>query len=101
MVRYAEKEEKTFCFSSLCQMIQFGTINFVELLLNYFGQFVWIEKKMKKRVTVIVVFHFMKRRLKMRKVEKSDGTSLTSVTGGGIVVHLSANIEIGTCSETW
>ena len=29
-------------------------------LYNYFGQFVWIEK----RVTIIVAFHFMKRRLK-------------------------------------
>ena len=61
IVCYAEKEEKHFWFSSLGQMIQFGTIKF-RRTFNYFGQFVWIEKK--QRVTIIVAFHFMKRRLK-------------------------------------
>ena len=61
MVFYAEKEEKPFWFSSLGQMIQLGTIKFCRTFKNYFGQFVWIEKK----VTIIVAFHFMKRRLKM------------------------------------
>ena len=37
IVCYAEKEEK--------QMIQFGTIKFRRTFKNYFGQFVWIEKK--------------------------------------------------------
>ena len=64
MVSYAEKQEKPFWFSSLDQIVHFDAIifcrTFVELL-NYFGQFVWIEKK---RVTIIVAFHFMKRRLK-------------------------------------
>ena len=46
-----------FWFSSLGQMIQFGTIKFRRTFKNYFGQFVWIEK--------IVAFHFMKRRLKV------------------------------------
>ena len=41
----AVKEEKPFWFSSLGQMIQFGTINFFRTFKNYFGQFVWIEKK--------------------------------------------------------
>ena len=40
-----EKEEKLFWFSSLGQMIQFGTIKFRRTFKNYFGQFVWIEKK--------------------------------------------------------
>ena len=48
IVCYAEKEEKPFWFSSLGQMIQFGTIKFRSTLKNYFGQFVWIEKKIKK-----------------------------------------------------
>ena len=60
MVCYAEKRVKPFWFSSLGQMVQFDTIIFCRTLKNYFGQFVWIEKK----VTIIVAFHFMKRRLK-------------------------------------
>ena len=45
-------------------MFQFGTIKFRRTFKNYFGQFVWIEKK-EQKVTIIVAFHFMKRRLKM------------------------------------
>ena len=45
---YAEKEEKPFWFSLLGQMIQFGTIKFRINFRNYFGHFVWIEKKVKK-----------------------------------------------------
>ena len=45
MVCYAEKEEKPYWFSSLGQMIQFGTIKFRRTFKNYFGQFVWIGKK--------------------------------------------------------
>ena len=40
--------------------MQFGAIIFCRTFKNYFGQFVWIEKK----ATIIVAFHFMKRRLK-------------------------------------
>ena len=76
MVCYAEKQEKPFWSSLLGQMVQFDTIMFGRTFKNYFGQFVWIEKShynsrvslheapTKKRVTIIVVFHFMKRRLK-------------------------------------
>ena len=65
MVCYAEKEEKPFWLSSLGQMSQFGTIKLCRTFKNYFGQFVWIEKKReKKRVTIVVAFHFMKPRLK-------------------------------------
>ena len=59
---YAEKQVKPFWSSSLGQMVQFDTIIFCRTFKNYFGQFVWIEK----RVTIIVAFHFMKRRLKRR-----------------------------------
>ena len=52
IVCYAEKEEKPFWFSSLGQMVQFDTIKFCRTFKNYFGQFVWIEKK----VTIIVAF---------------------------------------------
>ena len=45
MVCYAEKQEKPFWFSSLGQMVQFGAIIFCRIFKNYFGQFVWIEKK--------------------------------------------------------
>ena len=57
MVCYAEKQVKPFWFSSLGQIVQFGAIIFCRTFKNYFGQFVWIEKK----VTIIVAFHFMKR----------------------------------------
>ena len=63
MVCYAEKQVKPFWFSSLDQIVQFDTIIFCRTFKNYFGQFVWIEKK-KRKVTIIVAFHFMKRRLK-------------------------------------
>ena len=42
---YAEKQEKPFWFSSLGQIVQFGAIIFCRTFKNYFGQFVWIEKK--------------------------------------------------------
>ena len=61
MICYAEKQVKPFWTSSLGQMVLFDTIIFCRTFKNYFGQFVWIEKK---RVTIIVAFHFMKRRLK-------------------------------------
>ena len=47
MVCYAGKQEKPFWFSSLGQMVQFGAIIFCRTFRNYFGQFVWIEKKEK------------------------------------------------------
>ena len=62
MVCYAEKQGKPFWSSSLGQMVQFDTIIFGKTFRNYFGQFVWIEKK----VTIIVAFHSMKRRLKKK-----------------------------------
>ena len=44
MVCNAKKQEKLFWFSSLGQMVQFGSIIFCRTFKNYFGQFVWIEK---------------------------------------------------------
>ena len=65
MVCYAEKQGKPFWFSSLSQMVQFDTIIFGRTFKNYFGQFVWIEKKSHYKVA----FHFMKRRLKISRVK--------------------------------
>ena len=48
MLWYAGKQEKPFWFSSLDQIVQFGAIIFCRTFKNYFGQFVWIEKKRKK-----------------------------------------------------
>ena len=73
MICYAEKQVKPFWSSSLGQMVLFDTIMFCRTFKNYFGQFVWIEKK---RVTIIVAFHFMKRRLKIRR--KSEPRSLAA-----------------------
>ena len=49
MVCYAEKQEKPFWFSSLDQIVHFGPIIFCRTFKNYFGQFVWIEKKKKEK----------------------------------------------------
>ena len=57
----ALKKELLFLLSFLRQMVQFDTSKYCTTSKNYFGHFVWIEKK----VTSIVVFHFMKRRLKI------------------------------------
>ena len=65
MICYAEKQVNSFWSSSLGQMVLFDTIKICRTFKNYFGQFVWIEKK-KRKVTIIVAFHFMKRRLKMQ-----------------------------------
>ena len=46
-------------------MVQFDTIIFGRTFKNYFGQFVWIEKKSHYKVA----FHFMKRRLKISRVK--------------------------------
>ena len=70
MICYAEKQVNSFWSSSLGQMVLFDTIIFCRTFKNYFGQFVWIEKK--KKVTIIVAFHFMKRRLIRRPL--STGT---------------------------
>ena len=43
--------------------MQFRAIIFCRTFKNYFGQFVWIEKK--RKATILVAFHFMKRRLKI------------------------------------
>ena len=66
MICYAEKQVNSFWSSSLGQMVLFDTIIFCRTFKNYFGQFVWIEKKKKRKVTIIVAFHFMKRRLKIK-----------------------------------
>ena len=66
MICYAEKQVKPFWSSSLGQIVLFDTIIFCRTFKNYFGQFVWIEKK---RVTIIVAFHFMKRRLKNTRAQ--------------------------------
>ena len=61
IVCYKEKEEKPFWFSSLGQMVQFNTIKFCRTFIKLF----WSVRVMKKTVTIIVAFHFMKHRLKI------------------------------------
>ena len=60
--------------------MKFGAIIFCRTFKNYFDQFVWIEKShynsrvslheapTEKGVTIIVAFHFMKRRLKILSI---------------------------------
>ena len=61
MVCYAEKQVKPFWSSSLGQMLQFDTIIFCRTFVELFWS---VRVDRKKRVTIIVAFHFMKRRLK-------------------------------------
>ena len=65
MVCYAEKQEKPFWFSSLDQIVQFGAIIFCRTFVELF----WSVRVDRKKVTIIVAFHFMKRRLKMRTLK--------------------------------
>ena len=61
MVCYAEKQEKPFWFSSLDQIVHFDAIMFCRTFVELFWS---VRVDRKKRVTIIVAFHFMKRRLK-------------------------------------
>ena len=61
MVCYAEKQEKPFWFSSLDQIVHFDAIIFCRTFVELFWS---VRVDRKKRVTIIVAFRFMKRRLK-------------------------------------
>ena len=61
MVCYAEKQEKPFWFGSLDQIVHFDAIIFCRTFVELFWS---VRVDRKKRVTIIVAFHFMKRRLK-------------------------------------
>ena len=63
MVCYAEKQEKPFWFSSLDQIVHFDAIIFCRTFVELFWS---VRVDRKKRVTIIVAFHFMKRRLTKR-----------------------------------
>ena len=67
MVCYAEKQEKPFWFSSLDQIVHFDAIIFCRTLVELF----WSVRVDRKKVTITVAFHFMKRRLKNWFFEKS------------------------------
>ena len=60
MVCYAEKQEKPIWFSSLDQIVHFDAIIFCRTFVELF----WSVRVDRKKVTIIVAFHFMKRRLK-------------------------------------
>ena len=62
MVCYAEKQEKHFWFSSLDQIVHFDAIIFCRTFVELFWS---VRVDRKKRVTIIVAFHFMKLRLKI------------------------------------
>ena len=62
MVCYAEKQEKPFWFSSLDQIVHFDAIIFCRTFVELF----WSVRVDRKKVTIIVAFHFMKRRLKKK-----------------------------------
>ena len=64
LVCYAEKQVKPFWFSSLDQIVHFGAIIFCRTFVELFWS---VRVDRKKRVTIIVAFHFMKRRLKIKE----------------------------------
>ena len=67
MVCYAEKQEKLFWFSSLDQIVHFDAI----IICRTFVELFWsVRVDRKKRVTIIVAFHFMKPRLKKKERER-------------------------------
>ena len=63
MVCYAEKQEKPFWFSSLDQIVHFDAIIFCRTFVELFWS-VRVDRKKKRKATIIVAFYFMKRRLK-------------------------------------
>ena len=65
MVCYAEKQENPFLVQSLDQIVQFGAIIFCRTFVELFWS---VRVHRKKRVTIIVAFHFMKHRLKINEV---------------------------------
>ena len=94
MVCYAEKQEKPFWFSSLVQIVHFDAIIFCRTFVELFWS-VHVDRK--KRVTIIVVFHFMKRRLKrvtiivafhfMKRRLKNKGEPLETLKCFGKMSH--------------
>ena len=75
MVCYAEKQEKPFWFYSLDQIVHFGAIIFCRTFVELF----WSVRVDRKKVTIIVAFHFMKRRLKICETAKKKGRKLKKV----------------------
>ena len=83
MVCYAGKQEKPFWFSSLDQIVQFGAIIFCRTFVELFWS---VRVDRKKRVTIIVAFHFMKRRLKTKLVAKYGNKPGTAQIGAPLKV---------------
>ena len=81
-VLYVTRKNKKNFFGSVRKAKWFNlTPYFVELLQNQFGQFVWIEK----RVTIIVAFHFLKRRLKC--YTRGSNTSLNACGARSLITR--------------
>ena len=59
------KTGKPFWFSSLDQIVHFDAIIFCRTFVELFWS---VRVDRKKRVTIIVAFHFMKRRLKIGEI---------------------------------
>ena len=90
MICYAEKQVKPFWSSSLGQMVLFDTIIFCRTFKNYFGQFVWIEKK---RVTIS--------RVSLHEAPTKNGSFFTRKVH--FFVHLFNNLkpqQLQTASKT-
>ena len=77
MVCYAERQEKPFWFSSLDQIVHFDAIIFCRTFVELFWSVRVDRKKKQKRVTIIVAFHFMKRRLKTTGIRSIITEKLT------------------------
>ena len=88
-VCYAEKQEKPFWFSSLDQIVHFDAIIFCRTFVELFWS---VRVDRKKRVTIKVAFHFMKRRLKTQNV--ADRGSLVFGAGSSTFTDVNNFIPI-------
>ena len=85
MVCYAEKQEKLFWFSSLDQIVHFDAIIFCRTFVELFWS---VRVDRKKRVTIIVAFHFMKRRLKKGKAARRSSLQIAHYLVTGTPLYL-------------
>ena len=95
MVCYAEKQEKPFWFSSLDQIVHFDATIFCRTFVELFWS---VRVDRKKRVTIIVAFHFMKRRLKKLTAQFVSEPQLGS---GGPTVVLTITQVVHTHVGAW
>ena len=90
MVCYAEP----FWFSSLGQMSQFGTIKLCRTFKN-----ILVSSCGLKKVTIIVAFHFVKRRLKMHRSTICDNRYIAQILENNLFENKPGPAQVGAMSK--